>query len=83
MKVRFKTSGILEKYLPAGANNNACVLDLPEGATAIDVMTHLGLPTAERYMVALNGGLLPSAERPTRVLVDDDELAIMPPLKGG
>ncbi len=83
MKVRFKTSGILERHLPAGAVGNACVLDLPEGATAIDVMTLLGLPTGERYMVALNGALLPSAERPTRTLAPDDELAIMPPLKGG
>lgn len=83
MRIRFKTSGILEKHLPKGSAGNACVLDLPDGATAIDVMALLGLPAGERYMVALNGALLPASERPTRRLAENDELAVMPPLKGG
>ena len=83
MRITFKTAGILAKYLPAGTKGLAAPLDVAEDATARDVMAQLGLPMAERYLVALNGALVPSAERAAKRLAEGDELAIMPPLKGG
>ncbi|MBM3584576.1 MAG: MoaD/ThiS family protein [Alphaproteobacteria bacterium] len=83
MRITFKTAGILQKYLPAGAKGLSAPLDVADGATAVDVMSQLGLPMADRYLVALNGTVLATAERPNRRLAEGDELAIMPPLKGG
>lgn len=83
MRITFKTAGILAKFLPAGTKGLAAPLDVADGATPIDVMTQLGLPMADRYLVALNGAIVPTAERPNRRLAEGDELAIMPPLKGG
>jgi sulfur carrier protein ThiS len=83
VRITFKTAGILQKYLPAGAKGLTAPLDVADGATPVDVMKQLGLPMADRYLVALNGTLVPTAERPSRHLTEGDELAIMPPLKGG
>ena len=35
------------------------------------------------YLVILNGSSVPKAERASLRLADNDNLAIMPPLKGG
>ena len=83
MRITFKTAGILAKYLPAGAKGLSAPLDVADDATPAKVMAQLGLPAADRYLVALNGQIVPSAERARRTLVEGDELAIMPPLKGG
>jgi sulfur carrier protein ThiS len=83
VRITFKTAGILAQYLPTGTKGLSAPLDVADGATPIDVMGQLGLPMGERYLVALNGALVPTAERPNRHLAEGDELAIMPPLKGG
>lgn len=59
-------------------------LSLPEGSRAGDAVSHLrdqhaaeGLPPA--VLLAVNG----RQAAPERVLLDGDELAILPPLAGG
>ena len=83
MKIRVKTAGLLGAYLPPGSERNRAVLRVRPGATPLDVMRQLRMPLQDRYLVSLNGTVVRSAERDTRVLEDDDQLAIMPPLKGG
>ena len=82
MKIRVKTAGNLGKYLPAGSSGNLAEIDVAEGATPADVMTKLGLPEGS-YLVILNGDSVPKAERGSRALAENDNLSIMPPLKGG
>ena len=83
MRITVKTAGPLGKYLPAGSRANLAELDIAEGDTPIDVMRTLGMPEDRTYLVVLNGENLPKAQRPNTQLSEDDELAIMPPLKGG
>lgn len=83
MKITVRTAGLLGKYLPPGSDKNHAELEIDEGATAIDVMTRLGFPLEQSYLVSLNGTALPKAERGVRTLAENDNLAIMPPLKGG
>ncbi len=83
MRITVKTAGLLGRYLPAGSRANLAELDIAEGATPIDVMRTLGMPEDRTYLVVLNGENLPKAQRPNTQLSEDDELAIMPPLKGG
>ena len=82
MKIIVKTAGNLGKYLPAGSTGNLAKLEVAEGATPADVMSQLGLPEGS-YLVVLNGSSVPKAERASLQLADNDNLAIMPPLKGG
>ena len=83
MKIQFKTGGLFVEHLPAGSTGNAAELEVADGATPMDVMRQLGMPLDENYLVSLNGEVVVISERNSRVLAENDHLAIMPPLKGG
>ncbi len=83
MRITVKTTGLLADHLPPGASGDSAVLEVPEGATPQDVMTELGMPLDESYLVVVNDELVPKAERARRALQAGDLLMIMPPLRGG
>ena len=83
MKIQFKTGGIFVEHLPAGTTGNTAEIEVPDGATPMDVMHQLGMPTEENYLVSLNGEVVVISERATKTLAENDQLSIMPPLKGG
>ena len=83
MKIQFKTGGLFVEHLPAGSSGGKAELEVPDGATPTDVMRQLGMPLDENYLVSLNGEVVVSSERGTRVLAENDRLVVMPPLKGG
>ncbi len=82
MKINLTTAGKLGKYLPPCSTGNLAKIDVAEGASAADVMSQLGLPEGS-YLVVLNGSSVPKAARASRQRPDNDNLSIMPPLKGG
>jgi sulfur carrier protein ThiS len=73
MRISVKTAGLL----------NAAVIEVPAGATPIDVIRQLGMPADGQYLVIHNGATVPKAQRASVTLAEDDTLAIVPPLKGG
>jgi sulfur carrier protein ThiS len=83
MRITVKTGGLLGRYLPAGSARNSAELDVAEGASVGDVIARLALPPEGGYLVIHNGVAVPEAERAACRLAAGDELAIMPPLKGG
>lgn len=83
MKITVQTAGLLGKYLPAGSARNRAELKVVEKATPMDVMRQLGMPLDGNYLVALNGEVVLRGERSTRTLSENDQLSVMPPLKGG
>lgn len=83
MRIHIKTAGLLGEYLPPGSARNRAQLDVEDGATPADVIASLGMPPDGRYLVALNGELVTERLRSATKLSEDDELSIMPPLKGG
>jgi sulfur carrier protein ThiS len=83
VKIQFKTGGQFVEHLPAGTPGNTAQLEVAEGATPMDVMRQLGMPAEENYLVSLNGEVVVISDRAARVLAEGDQLAIMPPLKGG
>ncbi len=83
MRIRLRTSGIFSERLPTGSKDDTIMIDLPEGSVPKDAIERLGLPADQSCLVVLNGSSVPKAERATRQLSENDELAIMPPLKGG
>jgi sulfur carrier protein ThiS len=83
VRINFKTAGTLVRFLPDGASGNTAVLEVADDATPAAVMRQLGLPEDASYLVVLNGASVPKAARAERRLADNDDLSIMPPLKGG
>lgn len=83
MKITVKATGLLAKHLPPDAEANSAPIEIDEGATPADVIAQLGMPAEGRYLVAVNGSVVPTAQHATHRLSDHDTLAIMPPIRGG
>lgn len=83
MKISLKTAGTLGQFLPPGSARNNAQLELPDGASPIDVIVKLGMPPADSYLVTLNGAIVPTVQRAACTLKEGDQLSVMPPLKGG
>jgi sulfur carrier protein ThiS len=84
MQITFKLYASLTKYLPADARyDNRVTLKLDEGATVQQVIEPYGMPPEQVHLVLINGVYVPPAERLSRELVDNDTLAIWPPIAGG
>jgi thiamine biosynthesis protein ThiS len=83
MNITVRTAGLLGRYLPTGSAGNEARLEVESGATPLEVMRRLELPEDERYLIMLNGQVVPAAHRSTVALSDGDDLGIFPPLKGG
>lgn len=75
MNVRVKIMGVLKDKTPSGD-----ALEVPDGATIKDVLVALDVPVERVQMCTVNGDL--EADR-GRVLSDDDELTVIPPVGGG
>ena len=83
MQVIVRTAGLLGRYLPPGSSGNEAHIEVDSGSTPLDIMRRLELPENERYLIMLNGQVVPAAQRPSVRLSDGDDLGIFPPLKGG
>ena len=81
MKVTVKMSGLIAKYVPGSADG--VEMSLLDGATISSLMTRLGLPGNENYLVIVNDSTVPKEKRTTLKLSDGERVAIVPPLKGG
>ncbi len=82
MRISVRTAGLLGQHLPPGSEKNRAEIEIAEGATPLDVRARLGFPEGA-YLVSVNGTAVPIARRAETVLQDGDDLALMPPLKGG
>jgi len=83
VKITVKTSGLLGQYLPAGSTGNQAEIEVAEEITPQGVIEQLGMPPDGSYLVIHNGETVPKAARNSVHLQAGDNLAIVPPLKGG
>jgi len=78
MRVTVKLFGGLRKYLPASTDR--CVeIELPDGATAVDLLARLRIPPDHVGVIAANQQQVEK----TATLHDGDELHVFAPLAGG
>jgi sulfur carrier protein ThiS len=85
MRITFKLFASLTDYLPADRERGSNMVDIevPEGASIVEVVTPFQLPQKMVHLVLVNGVFVPPAERGTRRLSEGDVLAIWPPIAGG
>ncbi len=81
MKVTVKMSGLFAQLVPGSADG--VEMSLIDGATVSSLMTRLGLPGDETYLVIVNDSTVRADKRTACKLSDGDRIAIVPPLKGG
>ena len=79
MMIEVKLHTLYRKYLPEGSRGGACRLDLPEGSTAGDLLSHFSIERTDRPVIFINRG---KADPETKIL-DGDEVSIFPLAGGG
>ncbi|MEN9726178.1 MAG: ThiS family [Pseudomonadota bacterium] len=83
MQVNVKLLGWMRQFLAEHIEHfDERDMDLPEGATAADLVAQLGFSDTE-FMLMRNGTKVPQSDFPSTVLTDGDALLFVPPLKGG
>ena len=83
MKISFKLYASLSDYLPAGTRYNRVELDVPPDASILQIIEPYGMPPKLVHLVLVNGVFIPPEQRGERTLVENDVLAIWPPIAGG
>lgn len=83
MRVVFKLFASLADHLPAERRGNLVELDVAPATTVGDLIVRYRVPEKSVHLVLVNGHYIPPAARAGRVLQDDDEVAVWPPIAGG
>jgi sulfur carrier protein ThiS len=83
MNITLKLFATLGDYLPPGAKFNQLTLDLPEDTTVGNVVERFALPPKLVHLVLVNGVYIVPESRASKILSDNDVLAIWPPIAGG
>jgi sulfur carrier protein ThiS len=63
MRIRVRLYGTLRGSIPAEARAEGIEVEIPEGATASDLLTLLGISESSRASVVVDGRVLASDER--------------------
>jgi len=56
---------------------------VPDGCTVAAALAPLNVPPRLAHLVLVNGAFIPSEERASHALTDEDMLAVWPPIAGG
>ncbi|MBX9926552.1 MAG: MoaD/ThiS family protein [Hyphomicrobiaceae bacterium] len=83
MKVTLKLYASLGVHLPAGAERNEAVVDVPDGTSIWDLLDAHNVPRAACHLVLLNGHFQSPPMRTSTVLKPGDAVAVWPPVAGG
>jgi sulfur-carrier protein len=84
MNITLKLFASLTDYLPAESKyTNIVTLKVAEGTTIGNIIEQHSLPPKWVHLVLVNGIYIYPEQRATHILVEDDVLAIWPPIAGG
>jgi sulfur carrier protein ThiS len=83
MRVTVKLYAMLSDYLPPGSERNVGHVEVDDGVTVSQLISHLNLPPELTHLVLLNGVYIAPEMRDTTVVTTEDEFAVFPPIAGG
>jgi len=84
MKIKFKLYATLQDLLPAGAVKNAVDIDVADDVSLNELIDRFKVPRDLAHLVLVNGVFHCKEDRDKRqTLVENDVVAIWPPVAGG
>ena len=83
MDISVTLFGGLRHFLPAGSSFNKCKIDIDEGSTLEALLQKIPVPSDKPYMVILNDEKVASDKFGDITLKGEDEVVLLPPIKGG
>ncbi|MFZ9037896.1 MAG: MoaD/ThiS family protein [Gammaproteobacteria bacterium] len=83
MDVSVTLFGGLRHFLPAGSSFNKCKIEIDEGSTLAALLQKIPVPSDKPYMVILNDEKIASVKFDEITIRDEDEVVLLPPIKGG
>ena len=83
MQVSVTLFGGLRHFLPAGSSFNKCSLEIGDGASLEALLGQLPIPADKPYLVLLNDTKINAEDYAATEIGADDEIVLLPPIKGG
>jgi len=83
MDISVTLFGGLRHFLPAGSSFNKCSLPLAEGEHLDTLLAKLPIPADKAYIVIINDEKVAREDYPEIAVRPDDEVVLLPPIKGG
>ena len=83
MQVSVTLFGGLRHFLPAGSSFNRCSLEIDDGASLEALLSQLQIPADKPFLVLLNDAKVNAEDYAAIEIGADDEIVLLPPIKGG
>jgi sulfur carrier protein ThiS len=83
MQVTVKLFGALRQFLPAGSGFNSCQLTITANSMLEDVLGMLTIPEHKAYLVIVNDEKINREDYASIQVRENDEIVLLPPIKGG
>ncbi len=83
MEISVTLFGGLRHYLPAGSSFNKCKIAVDAGSSLETLLQKVPVPADKTYMVILNDEKVGSEQYAEVTVQADDEVVLLPPIKGG
>jgi molybdopterin converting factor small subunit len=83
MKIVVKLFASLSDLLPADSRTNSMEVDVPDDASANQIIDLLQLPRKKVHLVLQNGLFVEPQDRDLPVIKEGDAMAFWPPIAGG
>jgi sulfur carrier protein ThiS len=83
MDISVTLFGGLRHFLPAGSSFNKCRLSLEPDSRLEDLLRQLPIPADKPYIVIINDEKVSREDYADITVKSDDEIVLLPPIKGG
>ena len=83
MEISVTLFGGLRHFLPAGSSFNKCKIDIDDGANLEALLQRIPIPADKPFLVILNDEKVSREAYPETVVQADDDIVLLPPIKGG
>jgi len=83
VEISIKLFGGLRRYLPPGSTFNGCRVKIDANTPLSALLKQLPVPAAKPYLVIVNDEKVSRQEYDHQIIGADDEIVLLPPIKGG